>query len=105
MDQRDISEIKLNVERLEHHFRIYKQDMTEVKDFMQEVKIALAGSNINGNKGLIQLLDKLNSKVETIEDENILLKEHMRAGKFIAGVLITALISLMFMVISESTKL
>jgi hypothetical protein len=28
--------------------------MTEVKDFMQEVKIALAGSNINGNKGLIQ---------------------------------------------------
>jgi hypothetical protein len=59
---KDITEIKLNVERLEHHFRIYKKDMTEVKDFMQEVKIALAGSNINGNKGLIQPLDKLKHK-------------------------------------------
>jgi hypothetical protein len=105
MDQRDITEIKINVERLEHHFRIYKQDITEVKDFMQEVKIALTGSNINGNKGLIQLLDKLNEKVEAIEDENILLKEHMRAGKKIAGVLITALISLMFMLISKSTTI
>jgi hypothetical protein len=47
------------------------------------------------------LLDKISEKVDAIEDENILLKEHMRTGKFIAGVLITALIGFMFMLITQ----
>jgi hypothetical protein len=101
MDPKELSQIKHSVERLENHFKVYKDDMLDVKDAIKDLKLAIIGNHVNGNKGFLHLLDKISEKVDAIEDENILLKEHMRTGKFIAGVLITALIGFMFMLITQ----
>ena len=102
--QREITLIKHSVERLENHFKVYKDDVGQLRDDFRDLKTAIIGSQVNGNKGLIQLIDKISQKVDLIEDENILLKEHMRAGKFIAGILVTALVGFMFMILSEMKK-
>jgi hypothetical protein len=102
--QREILLIKHSVERLENHFKVYKDDVGQLKDDFRDLKTAIIGSQINGNKGLIQLIDKISEKVDMIEDENILLKEHMKQGKWIAGIVLTALVGFMSMVLMEAKK-
>lgn len=86
------NEIIARLERLENHFKVYKDDMSDVKDAIKDLKTAIVGSHINGNKGFIHLLDKISTKVDTIENENLLLKENMSLLKYISGSTVTALI-------------
>lgn len=102
--QREILLIKHSVERLENHFKVYKDDVGQLKEDFRDLRTAIIGSQVNGNKGLIQLIDKISEKVDMIEDENILLKEHMRTGKFIAGAILTALLGFMTMILFEVKK-
>ena len=37
------------IDRLENHFKVYKDDMQDVKALLKKVEICLAGSDINGN--------------------------------------------------------
>ena len=49
-----MSEDSERLDRLEHHFRLYKQDMADIKDSVKEIKILLGGSALNGNKGVVK---------------------------------------------------
>jgi hypothetical protein len=98
---RDFGVIKGSIERLENHFKVYKDDMLDVKDAIKDLRTAIVGNNINGNKGFIHVLDRISDKVEALENENILLKEHMKAIKYVAGVLFTALIGSLFIILRK----
>jgi len=70
------------VDRLENHFKVYKSDMTDVKDSVKNIESALVGSNFNGNKGMVHLLDAIDKRVESLESKQVLADEYMNNLKW-----------------------
>ena len=84
------------VERIEHHFQVYKNDMEDVKGSIKDLKTAIIGNDVNGNKGFLHLLNEIGAKVDNMEQKNILLEENMRNVKFISRGFIMGLIGFIF---------
>ena len=63
------------IDRLENHFN-------EVKDSVRNIESALVGSNVNGNKGIINLLDSIDVRVQSLEDKQILNDEFINNLKW-----------------------
>jgi len=60
------------IDRLENHFKVYKSDMIDVISSVRNIESALIGSSLNGNKGMVSLLDSLDKRVKALEDKQIL---------------------------------
>ena len=60
------------IDRLDNHFSLYKDDMVDVIKSVRNIENALIGSNYNGNKGIVILLDEVNERVKALEDKQIL---------------------------------
>lgn len=60
------------IDRLEHHFKVYKVDMVDVKESVRNIESALIGSHLNGHKGMVHLLDSINKRVDDLEDKQLL---------------------------------
>lgn len=84
------------VDRLEEHFKVYKDDMDDVKGSIKDLKTAIIGNEVNGQKGFIHLLDTLETKVNAMNDKQILFEENMQNVKFVTRGFITALIGFLF---------
>ena len=69
-DEKDIVEIRARMERMEQHFRIYKEDVAQIKDSVKEIRLLLGGSELNGNKGFIKLMETIVDKVDCFENEH-----------------------------------
>lgn len=80
------------VDRLDHHFQVYKSDMTDVKEVTRDIRNLLTGTELNGKKGLVFILEKLEEKVDSLEAKQILIDDNMANVKFVAKGLITAII-------------
>lgn len=89
-------ELLEKVDRLDNHFKVYKNDMNVVKDGMKDLKTALLGNEINGNKGFLHLIDEIDKKVDDMQQKNILLEENMRNVKFISRGFVMGLIGFIF---------
>jgi hypothetical protein len=53
---------------------IYK-DMEDVKILLKSVETSLIGNELNGNKGMVHLLDDIDKMVSIMEKKNILYDE------------------------------
>jgi soluble cytochrome b562 len=84
------------IDRLENHFKVYKTDMQDVKDVLKSVENSLVGSNLNGNKGMIHLLDDIDKRVHKIEEKQILYDETMKNYKWGIRSLILGICSLIY---------
>ena len=80
------------VDRLENHFKVYKTDLTDVKEVTRDIRNILTGTELTGNKGVIYLLEILESKVDKLEEKQLLIDENMANVKFVAKGLISAII-------------
>ena len=60
------------IDRLENHFKVYKSDMVDVIKSVQNIESALIGSNYNGNKGIVYVLDEVDKRVKELEDKQAL---------------------------------
>jgi len=63
------------IDRLENNFN-------EIKDSVRNIESALVGSNINGNKGIVNLLDSIDVRVQSLEDKQILNDEFINNLKW-----------------------
>lgn len=83
------------LDRLENHFKVYKNDMTDVKDSLKEVRTLLGGSELNGKKGFIYLMETIEKKVDAIELEVEKNKNDIQQGNFwgrgLAGVIFVSI--------------
>ena len=70
------------IDRLENHFQVYKTDMVDVKDSVRNIESALIGSHLNGNKGMVHLLDTIDKRVQILEDKQILADEFSKNIKW-----------------------
>jgi len=77
-----MSEDSERLDRLEQHFRLYKQDMADIKDSVKEIKILLGGSALNGNKGFVRLMELNEEKIEAMEVELAKIKHDFETAKF-----------------------
>lgn len=77
-----MSEVTERLDRLENHFKVYKTDMVDVKDSLKEVKILLGGSQLNGHKGFIKLMEAVEEKVDKLEKDNESIKKDLDNIKF-----------------------
>lgn len=80
------------VDRLENHFKVYKTDLTDVKEVTRDIRNILTGTELTGKKGVIHLLETLESKVDKLEEKQLLIDENMANVKFVAKGLISAII-------------
>lgn len=80
------------VDRLENHFKVYKTDLTDVKEVTRDIRNILTGTELTGKKGVIYLLETLESKVDKLEEKQLLIDENMANVKFVAKGLISAII-------------
>jgi ABC-type phosphate/phosphonate transport system ATPase subunit len=80
------------VDRLENHFKIYKSDMNDVKDSIKDLKIAIVGNDVNGNKGFLHLLNEIDKKVDGMKEKQLVMDENMNNVRFVAKALITGTI-------------
>ena len=96
-------EILSRLDRLEHHFGVYKTDMSDVKDSLKEVRILLGGSSLNNNRGFIKLMESVESKVESMELELKDIQKDMNNTKYWARGIVGVIFAL-FMVLVNAIK-
>lgn len=86
-----MSEDSERLDRLENHFKVYKTDMKDVKDELKEVRILLGGTELNGRKGFVKVMELVEDKVDRLEMQIQLMENDMDNVKFwgkgIAGVI------------------
>jgi hypothetical protein len=75
-------EILEKINRLDNHFKVYKQDMQDVKDSLKEVRSLLGGSTLNGNKGFIYLMETVEEKADTMQTKIELMQKDIDSIKF-----------------------
>jgi len=88
--------IEEKVDRLENHLKVYKTDLTDVKEVTKDIRNLLTGTELNGKKGVIHLLETLENKVDKLEEKQLLIDENMQNVKYVAKGLITAIIGFFF---------
>lgn len=89
-EQKDIIEIKGEIGRIRHHQDLQKQVNETNTKLLTDIKNALVGSELNGNKGLV-------NKVETIEKKLDLQEETLSNHRLYfkqMGLLISAVIAI-----------
>lgn len=77
-----MSEVTERLDRLENHFKVYKTDMQDVKDGLKEVRILLGGTELNGRKGFVKVMELVEEKVDKLEKDNELIKNDLESIKF-----------------------
>jgi hypothetical protein len=84
------------IDRLQDHFRVYKDDMQDVKALLKKVEICLVGSDINGHKGLVKLIDTIDDRVNEMEKQHILLKDALETYKWSIRAVTLGVVGLFF---------
>lgn len=77
-----MSEVTERLDRLENHFKVYKTDMQDVKDGLKEVRILLGGTELNGKKGFVKVMELVEEKVNKLEKDNEAIKKDLESIKF-----------------------
>ncbi|MFO0089987.1 MAG: hypothetical protein ACK518_04225 [bacterium] len=84
-------------QRRESHISELRKDLKHMNGNVEALLLVMTGTPLNGNKGVVQFLDKIekrmddfDSKVKILNDDNILTQERIDNvkfwGKWIAGV-------------------
>ncbi len=84
------------IDRLQDHFRVYKDDMQDDKDLLKKVEICLVGSDINGHKGFVKLIDTIDDRVNEMEKQHILLKDALETYKWSIRAVTLGVVGLFF---------
>lgn len=77
-----MSEVTDRLDRLENHFKVYKTDMQDVKDGLKEVRILLGGTELNGRKGFVKVMELVEEKVDKLEKDNEAIKKDLDNIRF-----------------------
>ena len=81
------------IDRLENHFKIYKTDNEDLKKTVKNIENALVGSNLNGNKGIVNLLDEVDKRLNEMEKRQIVFEEVFSGFKWSVGTIATGIVT------------
>ena len=100
MSGRDIAqylnELSEKMDRYEQHRVELKKDVKAVSDFQRELFVLLAGSELNGKRGIVNFVDEIDKRTRLLEVENRLMQKDIDATKFwgktAAGLLVASIL-------------
>jgi len=77
-----LKELSEKMDRYEKHREELKKDVKAVSDRQSEIVTLLAGSDMNGKKGIISLIEEVDKRTKFIETENKLIQKDLDNIKF-----------------------
>ena len=100
MSGRDIAqylnELSEKMDRYEQHRIELKKDVKAVSDFQKELVTLLAGSELNGKRGIVNFVEEIDKRTRLLEVENKLMQKDIDTSKFwgrsAAGLLIACIL-------------
>lgn len=90
--EQEVRLLNEKIDKLQHHFTVYKTDIVDLKATVKELTNALVGNHYNGNKGVVHLIDSVNKRLEILEKQQPLNDETIKQIKFSVGVFFTAVV-------------
>ena len=69
-------------ERRERHIRILQADIKQLSENVSGLTTAIIGSNLNGNKGFIKLMETIETKVDKLETDMQDIKNDVKTAKY-----------------------
>lgn len=97
----DIFTIKGDMETIKRHMADGKQERKENTDTLKDIKTTLIGNNMNGNKGIVFLLNDIDIRVKKLETSNSEREQNDSNIKWIGGIGLTALFGLMIYIVTH----
>lgn len=91
-----IKTLSEKMDRYEAHRIELKKDVKAVSDRQSEIVTLLAGSDLNGKKGVLNLIDEIDTRTRILETENKLIQKDIDTSKFwgktAAGLLVAGIL-------------
>jgi hypothetical protein len=86
------------LDRIEQHLRLLKESDLDKTTLLLNIQNALTGSNLNGNKGIVNQLNHIDERVEDLEvfknEISVYVNQFKVAFVIIFGALVTLIIKL-----------
>jgi len=100
----DIVEIKGEIGRIKNHLDLIKKSNEQQSKSLLNIENTLIGNNLNGNKGIVFLLNDIDSRVKHLEANNLERRQTETNAKWIGGFIITFFFILITYVIQHLPK-
>jgi len=90
----DLAKVTEEIERIRHHQDLQKKVNEENTKTLNDIKNALVGSDLNGNKGVIKQLTEIDNRVEDLEEFKGEVNIYVRQAKFVIGAMVVILLGI-----------
>jgi soluble cytochrome b562 len=100
----DIFKIKGDVETIKRHMDEGKTERIEDRKTLADIKTTLIGSTMNGNKGIVFLLNDIDDRVKHLEKSNLERSQNESNLKWVGGFIITFFFMLIVYIIQHLPK-
>jgi hypothetical protein len=101
---KDIFEIKGDIETIKRHMQEGKVEKLEDRKTLGDIKSTLVGSNMNGNRGIIFLLNDIDVRLKAVEKSDADRRQTENNAKWIGGFVITFFFILITYIIQHLPK-
>ena len=90
----ELAKVTAEIERIRHHQDLQKIVNEENSKILNDIKNALVGSDLNGNKGVIKQLTEIDNRVEDLEEFKGEVNIYVRQAKFVIGAMVVILLGI-----------
>jgi len=97
----DIIEIKGEIGRIKNHLDLIKKSNEQQSKSLSNIENTLIGNVLNGNKGIVYLLNDIDARVKHLETNDLERKQTENNAKWIGGFVLTFFFTLIVYVIQH----
>jgi hypothetical protein len=90
----ELAKVTAEIERIRHHQDLQKKVNEENTKTLNDIKNALVGSDLNGNKGVVKQLNEIDDRVEDLENFKGEINVYVRQFKFVVGAVVVILLGI-----------
>lgn len=97
----DIVEIKGEIGRIKNHLDLIKQSNERQSKSLTNIENTLIGNNLNGNRGIVFLINDIDDRVKNLENDNLERAQTESNLKWVGGFVISAIFGLMVWIVTH----
>lgn len=101
---KELTEVRMHIERVENHFKNFRIDNEQVKTDLSDIKKALIGNELIGNKGLINSVLDIRRDVDVLKLKDERRDQNEKDIKWIGGTIIGVIFVLLVYIIQHLPK-
>jgi len=90
----ELAKVTAEIERIRHHQDLQKKVNEDNSKILNDIKNALVGSDLNGNKGVVKQLTEIDNRVEDLEEFKGEVNIYVRQAKFVIGAMVVILLGI-----------